>query len=425
MRIARGPADSASFPKYEFDGKEYVNDPADKDAPIWYGGRLILPLVEYWQISRREDVKVFLEKLIRHCVEVSQFIKPDGAVERGEAWWGHLHGTTDMTAGIAEFGRLSNRPELVAWAKRVYDWIGRTHTTRYGWIADVSGGHIHESCGIASRMRLGLILYRAGATDPFGEMDQQLRNQLLENQFVDVSFMAPQDPTKPRTDRAVYESVDHMIRGTFQCWGTANDLIGHDDIEGCGAGGGVQALKLAWDSQSEWRNTPGGAELTVHLLFNRTIRAKSQPPFTAAAPIAAQLWSHLPYQGQVHLLAHQPLPHLRLRLPDGSDFSKATVRRIPAGSSSSDPPRSTPVVLDGPYALLSKVAPGEVIDLSFPLLEYETTERAAGNEYKVRWKGSSVLSLAPQGKKVALYTNRPTQLNQLKRHAPLCAPRYP
>ena len=32
--------------------------------------------------------------------------------------------------------------------------------------------------------------------------------------------------------------IDRMIRGTFQCWGTANDLIGHDDIEGCGAGGG-------------------------------------------------------------------------------------------------------------------------------------------------------------------------------------------
>ena len=94
-----------------------------------------------------------------------------------------------MTAGIAEYGRLANRPELVAWAKRVYEWIGRANTTRYGWMADVSGGSICESCGIASRLRLGLALYRAGAVDPFGEADRFLRNQLIENQFVDLDFL--------------------------------------------------------------------------------------------------------------------------------------------------------------------------------------------------------------------------------------------
>ncbi|HEY5914336.1 MAG TPA: hypothetical protein VJA21_27420, partial [Verrucomicrobiae bacterium] len=78
MRIADLRGDSACFPKYEFDGKGYVDDPAGKDAPIWYGGRLILPLVEYWQISRREDVKTFLERLVRHCTISSSFIKPDG-----------------------------------------------------------------------------------------------------------------------------------------------------------------------------------------------------------------------------------------------------------------------------------------------------------------------------------------------------------
>jgi hypothetical protein len=419
MRIARDSGDYVSFPKYEYDGKSYVDEPAGKDAPIWYGGRLILPMVEYWQLSGREDVKAFLEKLVRYSVEVSHFIKPDGEVEHGETWWGHLHGTMDMTAGIAEFGRLTQRPELVAWAKRVYDWIGRTQTTRYGFVADVSGGSICESCGIASRFRLGLSLYRAGAVEPFAEMDRHLRNQLMENQFSDMSFMGPMETDKPRTQRAVYQGIDRMIRGTFQCWGTANDLLGNDDIEGCGAGGGVQGLALAWDAQSEWRETPDGKELRIHLLFNRTIRAKPESLFTSG-PVAARLWSYLPQEGRVRLEAQVAIPQLTLRMPDGADLTKLRVQRWVTGKSGSKG-NSRPEV-HGAYVRIPRVSPGETIEVLFPLREYETVEQAAGKEYRVTWKGSSVLSLSPAGKRVPLYTHR-SGLTEAE--APLCAPRYP
>ena len=51
-------------------------------------------------------------------------------------------------------------------------------------------------------------------------------------------------------------------------------------LEGCGAGGGVQALALAWDSQYEWRDRPEGQELRLHLLFNRRVRAPATAPLT-------------------------------------------------------------------------------------------------------------------------------------------------
>jgi hypothetical protein len=413
MRLAVDRGDYAYFPKYEFDGRQFVDEPQGKDAPPWYGGRVILPLVEYWQLSGRQDVRAFLEKLVRHPVQVSRFIGPNGEVERGEGWWGHLHGTMDMTAGIAEFGRLANRPELVEWAKRVYEWIGRTNTTRYGFVADVSGGHICESCAIAARIRLGLALYRAGAVDPFGEIDRHLRNQLLENQFVDLGFLAPLAPQTPRTDKTVFVGIDRMIRGTFQCWGTANDLIGHDDIEGCGAGGGVQGLALAWNAQTEWRDVPNGKELRVHLLFNRTIRGPAEAGVTIGAPVAAQVWSWLPHEGRVAVVAHRTLARLALRLPDGADPNTVRVRR--SG-------RETVAELEGKYALLPDVSASERTDLTFQLKEYETVEVAAGVRYQVRWKGSTVLALEPQGTRVPLYARR-ASLRESK--TPLCAPRYP
>jgi len=424
-RLAVDRGDWAYFPKYEFDGRQFVDEPKGKDAPPWYGGRLILPLVEYWQLSGRDDVRVFLEKLIRYVTQVSNFIKPDGEVERGEGWWGHLHGTMDMTAGIAEFGRLADRPELVAWARRVYEWIGRTHTTRYGWVADVSGGRICESCAIASRIRLGLALYRAGAADPFGEIDRHIRNHLLESQFVNLDFLAPLAPQTPRTGKTVFAGIDRMIRGTFQCWGTANDLIGNDDIEGCGAGGGVQGLALAWDAQSEWRNVPGGKELRVHLLFNRAVRgpaeavrANDYSPLPGA-PIAAQVWSWLPYEGRVCVIAYQPLARLALRLPDGADPSVTRVRRSGPGTSIS---HGSATVLEGQYVIISDISAGERTEFVFGLKEYETTETAAGVRYRAHWKGSTVVGLEPKGTRVPLYTHRASLQDSI---APLCPPRYP
>lgn len=419
MRIAVDAGNYAYFPKYEFDGKSYVDDPPGKNAPIWYGGRLIEPLVEYWQISHRDDAKNFLEKLVRHCVDVSHFIKPDGAVEGGQGWWGHLHGTMDMAAGIAEFGRLTHRPELVAWSKRVYDWIGRTQTTSYGWVADVSSGNVCESCAIASRIRLGLALYRAGAADPFDEIDRHLRNQLLHNQFCNLSFLPPTRPEKPRTEQMVYDGIDRMVRGTFQCWSGANDLIGHDDVEGCGAGGGVQGLALAWDAQSEWRSTPQGRELRIHLLFNRHIRAQSEPPFTKASSLACELWSYLPNEGKVVLITHQAMERIALRLPGGADFSHVQTSRK---KDRAEKLLKTAVAIENSYAIIEKLQPGEVIVLTFPLKEFETREHAGGHEYRVRWKGNAVVSIDPPGKVFPLYQNEDQLLSA---PAPTSAPRYP
>ncbi len=418
-RVAVDRGDWAYFPKYEFDGRQFVDEPKGKDAPPWYGGRLILPLVEYWQLSGRDDVRIFLEKLIRYVTQVSTFIKPDGEVERGEGWWGHLHGTMDMTAGIAEFGRVAGRPDLIAWAKRVYEWIGRTHTTRYGWVADVSGGRICESCAIASRIRLGLALYRAGAADPFGEIDRHIRNQLLESQFVNLDFLAPLAPQTPRTDKTAFAGIDRMIRGTFQCWGTANDLIGNDDIEGCGAGGGVQGLALAWNAQSEWRDVPGGKELRMHLLFNRAVRGPAEGTVTSGAPIAAQVWSWLPYEGRVCVVAYQPLTQLALRLPDGADPNGVRIQRPDPGTS---PGHKSPRIVEGQYVIIPEVSPGERTEVVFGLKQYETTETAAGVRYRVRWKGSTVVGLEPKGTRVPLYTHR---ASLQEGRTPLCPPRYP
>jgi hypothetical protein len=265
-----------------------------------------------------------------------------------------------------------------------------------------------------------LALYRAGAASPFGEIDRFLRNQLLENQFTDLAFMGPMQPQKPRTPKTAYADIDTMVRGTFQCWSTANDLVGNDDIEGCGAGGGVQALALAAGSQAEWgTNVPGG-DLRIHLLFNAKIRAGPEPPFTMAAPVAGELWSWLPAQGRVQFRPLQDIARLQLRLPDGADLAGARFKRLHSAATAQDEGRIP--ALNGHYAVIANLKAGEAIELTFPLREYQTVETAAGVQYRVQWKGSSVLSLKPPGQRKPLYADR-ARLKQAS--TPTAPPRYP
>jgi hypothetical protein len=78
--------------------------------------------------------------------------------------------------------------------------------------------------------------------------------------------------------------------------------------------------------------------------------------------------------------------------------------------------------MDGPYALISNIAAGQEVEVLFPLKEYGTVERAAGVDYRVQWKGSSVLAITPTGKKAPLYSGR----NALRDPKPqVSSPRYP
>ena len=181
----------------------------------------------------------------------------------------------------------------------------------------------------------------------------------------------------------------------------------------------MQGIALAWNAQSEWRNTAQGEELRVHLPFNRTIRAAPGGGLTNAAPIAAELWSYLPQEGRVALRAHQPINRLALRLPDGSDLAGVKVRLSPPLRSSDS--RSFGSISKGDVVGLYNAA-GQEIAVLFPLKGYETVERAAGVDYRVQWKGSSVLGISPTGKRVPLYSDRAALRNSKPQ---VSSPRYP
>ena len=144
--------------------------------------------------------------------------------------------------------------------------------------------------------------------------------------------------------------------------------------------------------------------------------------------------SDLPGAGRVEVVAHRPIDRLLLRIPDGCTAGKATVLREPAARAAarrgtelpgpdSGPPPAAPAEITGTYAAIAAVKGGERIVLEgLPLEERETVERVQDKEYAVRWKGSTVLSIAPPGTKVPLYAGRGRYRSS---EAPAAEPRYP
>ncbi|WEG11725.1 hypothetical protein PU629_16495 [Pullulanibacillus sp. KACC 23026] len=55
---------------------------------------------------------------------------------------------------------------------------------------------------------------------------------------------------------------------------------------------------------------------------------------------------------------------------------------------------------------MGSVKKGEIVKVHFPLSEYQTIEKAMGQEYVVQWRGDDVIHISPEGNHKPLYNNR-------------------
>jgi hypothetical protein len=201
------------------------------------------------------------------------------------------------------------------------------------------------------------------------DIERIARNQLLENQF--------RDPALIIRDRPAMPGLEAILNGAFASWAHPNDLLGGPDIEGCCTGGGVRALYHVLQNVAlpDAQNT-----LAVNMLFS--VETES-----------VRVESALPYEGNVVVQLKVDAP-ITLRRPEGAD--NLNVRIAVNGQSVS--PR-----VEGNYYILGDRVAGDRVEMRFLLPITTRTERVAGNDYTVFWKGNSVTQLEPGGKKYPTY----------------------
>ena len=249
-------------------------------------------------------------------------------------------------------------------------------------------GNTVEICEVADMVWLALTLTREGFGDYLDDVDRWVRNMYSEGQVLDAEFIhdiphscfveGHYDTPYPDTDNVLERSV-----GSFLGWMRANEgfvrernedgemKLTRKGIMHCCTANGARTLYCVWDSIVQ-RCDDGST--TVNFLLNRA------SPWLDVA-------SWLPVDGHVQLTI-KDAPKVYVRMSEWVDLQAVTVTVNGEAADFS---------LDGPMVCLEGLAPGDVVDIRFPVLE-RTLHRVIGEiPFRLDMRGANVVAIEPRG----------------------------
>jgi len=330
----------------------------------------VLPVVRYYELTGHPEALAYAERLSRWVLFHDPTVNEDGLIGK-TGWEGHLHAWMDTFSGIIRCSRAGHAFDhgyVATRCRKLYEWVRATQTSPFGWVADSVGAKTCETDTITSAIRLALELVKEGYPEYWNDIERFVRNQLVENQFHDVSGLGIRD-----------RQTEEGLRGCFESWAHPNDLIGVDDgdIEGCCINGGIRGLFLAHQNAIvRERNL-----IRVNLLLS------------AGTP-DLEVASYLPFEGRLDLYPHSPVPVL-IRLPD---WLSAGSVRVAGGS---DLRRSEEQA--GHYLRLDGISAASKIVLRFEQPERHGIHTVVEKEYRCLWRGDTVLEMLPEGNRYPTY----------------------
>jgi hypothetical protein len=180
------------------------------------------------------------------------------------------------------------------------------------------------------------------------------------------------------------DRVPERNLGAFAGWSTGNDFGVESprhphSIQHCCTGNSSRAVYYVWEHILRCKD----GKLSVNLLLNR-------------ASEWADVYSHIPYQGKVEINIKKPLAGVLVRMPEWVPANSPDVRaRTQAARRNFG--------WHGRYLNLGGARPGEVITVTFPIPQRQTTETIGNVSYKLRLKGNTVVSIDPPGQNGPLY----------------------
>lgn len=351
-----------------------ATDPAHTSA------RMINPLVRYYEETGNEDALELARNFTQHTVEYSGAFNDDGSFNDGvEFRTGHFHSRMVSVAGIARYGVTTGDARALAWAKNVYDWA-LEQGTAFGWFPSALREdyvHKHETCALTDIIELGILLGEHGYPEYWGVVERFVRNHLTETQLMETEWI---DDSEAEAETPVSE----RMHGAFPGWAAPNDFvcdIGDDpDVMTCCIASGTRGLFLAWQHAV----TIDDGTVMVNLLLNR------------ATP-TVDVYSYLPHEGRVVVRANRDIQDLRMRVPSWVDPSHILVTCDGYGDQAT---------WDGPFLRFKDVDDDDDFEVTFPVRETDTVEKAADREFEVSWYGDDVTAISPRGEYYPLYAKR-------------------
>jgi hypothetical protein len=239
-----------------------------------------------------------------------------------------------------------------------------------------------ETDGIGDLLAIAARLSEAGVGDYWDDVDRRVRNQLAENQLLEIDWI-PEVGRKGPPAKATYNtSIDRVLermRGGFAGNPSPNDWAGYGTRSGVGScctAYGCNGLYWVWEKVLRYQE----GKLKINLLLNRASRW-------------ADVDSYIPYQGRVEVKIKEPVD-LSIRIPE---WVKPEQTQCQVNG------QERTLGWDGRYAKVGSVTPGDLAKLTFPI--YERTDKVwmEKREYTIIRKGNDVVSIDPPGVYRPLY----------------------
>ena len=230
---------------------------------------------------------------------------------------------------------------------------------------------------MADMIGLAIKLSDAGVGDYWEDVDQYVRNQFVEAQFIRadllerISASSPEHVARPPMETDV-DVIERCV-GSFGGPRVTNAGFG---AGGCCTGNCTQALYAAWEGIVRYHD--GAAQ--VNLLLNR------------ASPWL-DVDSYLPYEGKV-VLHNKMAETVRVRIPYAVDKAAVRCQLNEAEASSS---------WLGNYLMLAGLAQTDVITIEFPLVVTTETYRLGDTRYTCDFKGNTLIDVSPRDQRPTVY----------------------
>ena len=406
LTVADG--DTAYFPGTYFMVGETADPaqppPARMEAAVatWPASRL----THFYRVTGYEPALELSGKICHYLADRSDYFGPDlewnsdnADPEHPRYHVVHSHHHSMSLRTCLEYGLVAGDQQLVEFGHKGFD-VSKTYMECLSGFfpRDLNPAEPDDSeiCGVADMVRLAVLLAEADMGDAYwDDVDRWVRNNLAEGQFTRYDWVERlhlgQPPTAPFegmcTDRVCERNV-----GSFGGWQAPNEFVEFkqasaaeelDDERGpahgimhCCTGNGARALYDAWRSIVSVQ----GDKVRVNLLLN-------------CAHKSVDVHSHIPYAGQVDIHVKQEC-RLSVRMPGWVDL-KAVQGAVDGAALS--------VTFDGRYAQIGQVAPGQIVSLSFPIVEQTDRVTMANRYYFLVRKGHDVVAIDPPGKLCPLY----------------------
>ncbi len=343
--------------------------------------------------ARQTGSKPALEQaamLVKSCFQENALFTPDNTFRHG----GHMHSNLRILVGIADYALYAKDPVLFSRVDALYRYV-RAEGTHFGFIPEVIGrkGDVVscETCALMDFVGLAVSLANNGHPEYWGDVERVARNQLVESQVADASWLKPGQ--KPDSEQFTWREVGARMVGGYAGWSSPTHILaareelhwGGPELRGktrafqnCCGGSGTHALFIVWKNASRFDH----GTLSVHMHIDKLLPQ-------------AEIRCYQPYRGLLTIdLKHTC--NVRVRVPEFVD-----PRELKARSSQGEIKSR----VWGNYLELGPRQAGDRLEVSYPVPVCDK-EITIGNRgfrqyrYRVTWKGDTVVGMTPMGEQV-------------------------